>query len=385
MTEPLLRRNSVLGAEIEAVSGTPETIQAADLLLVYDVSPDFSIETLNRQFLRSSLGQNPPLAGFREAVLDFSTELLPSGTAGTAPEVGDLLRACGFSVATKAASHVVYTPRNSSLESATLKLYQDEISHRLQGARGNLEMVLEAGQIGRMNWHFEGIDFSYDDESNIAGTAYTTAYPPVVMGCTFTLGGYEAVIPGLTINMQNELTRSRDVSPSHGTRRIMLTARNPIASCSPEAVTRATHDFFDEWDSTTKLWLRIVVGTVAGRICEINCPRVYITDMGFSDRDGIIANDIELMLCEILNVPTSFTLGAGSNTTTLVSASFTTNDEYNGALVTMLTGDEAGETAIITDTVAGSTSITVSPALSGSPSLGETFSISDKDIHIMYR
>lgn len=70
-------------------------------------------------------------------------------------------------------------------------------------------------------------------------------------------------------------------------------------------------------------------------------------------------------------------LQAGSSTTAIVLASgeISADDLYVGQIFEMTDGGEAGEQRIIIDSVASTDTITVWPALSGSPSVGEAYKI----------
>ncbi len=67
--------------------------------------------------------------------------------------------------------------------------------------------------------------------------------------------------------------------------------------------------------------------------------------------------------------------GAPSSTVLQTDLAEVTNDHYNNMVFVMTSGDEAGEVRRISDYVGASGTITVDPALSGSPSSTETFAI----------
>lgn len=70
-------------------------------------------------------------------------------------------------------------------------------------------------------------------------------------------------------------------------------------------------------------------------------------------------------------------LQAGSTTTSLVLASgeITADNLYIGAVIEITSGTYSGEKAVITDSVASTDTVTVFPALSGSPSLSDGYTI----------
>jgi hypothetical protein len=64
---------------------------------------------------------------------------------------------------------------------------------------------------------------------------------------------------------------------------------------------------------------------------------------------------------------------------------FTTNDLYNGARLTFNTGTYANKARIISDTIAASTTVTLETALGGAPGVADVFTISKKELQILFR
>lgn len=94
-----LWRNQLLLAEIEGTSGSGET-PAVGTDAVYaeniQVTPNFQIEETQGHI--GSLDSEAPIVGGGGMQMSFAIPLKGSGTAGTAPEMDAILRACGLAV-----------------------------------------------------------------------------------------------------------------------------------------------------------------------------------------------------------------------------------------------------------------------------------------------
>ncbi len=94
---PYLRaRNAVILAKIESTEGTENAPAVTDAILVENpqLNPAATLITTNE--VTGTLDGAGPIVGGMKMDLSFDVYLKGSGTAGTAPEVGDLLKACGW-------------------------------------------------------------------------------------------------------------------------------------------------------------------------------------------------------------------------------------------------------------------------------------------------
>lgn len=104
---PLLNRKRTLLAKIESSYGVdPTPTGAANAVLVsnLNVTP-MSTELVDRDLIRPFLGNSEQLHAAIYAMAEFECEVAGSGTAGTAPAWGPLMRACGFSQTVLGTAH----------------------------------------------------------------------------------------------------------------------------------------------------------------------------------------------------------------------------------------------------------------------------------------
>ena len=89
--------------------------------------------------------------------MNFKVELVPSGTAGTAPAWGPLLRACACAQVIVAGTSVTYNPISDNHESVTIHLWIGGTRYVLNGARGTCIFRLNAQGIPYMEFAFKGL------------------------------------------------------------------------------------------------------------------------------------------------------------------------------------------------------------------------------------
>ena len=164
MASVLTRRRLIL-AKAESVYGTdsvPTGASNAILVRNLEIQPLLS-ENVSRDLVRPYMGQADQLLAQTRVEVSFEVELAGSGTAGTAPAYGPILKACGLSETIVASTSVTYAPVSTSFSSVSIYYHEDGIRHRLTGCRGTFEISAEVGQIPR-------IAFTSQVSKPIAGT-----------------------------------------------------------------------------------------------------------------------------------------------------------------------------------------------------------------------
>jgi len=194
-----LVRNSAILAKIESSYGVdPTPTGAANAMLVSNLSANvLNANNVDRALIRAYLGGSEQLVGTVYKSLDFEVELASSGTLGTAPPWGPLLRACGFAETVTAVTRVDYTPVSDALESVTLHYHDDGVLHKLLGARGSFELKAGIGERPVLAFKFIGIDGGDTAVANPSLTLTAWQKPLVItdtntgdvtLGCTYATG-----------------------------------------------------------------------------------------------------------------------------------------------------------------------------------------------------
>lgn len=284
----LLEQRTQIAAKIETTEGSAETLSASDVFLAANVKFTPNVAINDRNNMTTSLSKWAGIPGLTSARLEFDVELKGSGTAGTAPALGKLLKACGFGETVQSGTSVTYKPASTSIASITLAAYQDGVIKKIWGARGNVSLKLEAGGIGWLHFDFVGANFSVTDGSMFTtGVTYEATKPVAFLSANFSIDSYQALIGSLEINMNNEVSLRKDVNSESGYKSAVIVGRRPVMTIDPEQVTVATYDFYTKLRSGSEGSLTLTLSGGAGNTCTITAPKVQYTGISDDVRDGM--------------------------------------------------------------------------------------------------
>lgn len=290
MAGGLLMRNTAVLAKIETVYGTdPVPTGAANAILVTDVSPrPMEMQTVDRALIRPFLGNSEQLPTQIYNGVEFSVELAGSGTAGTAPAMGPLLRACGFAETVSAGTSVAYAPVSTGMESVTLYVNIDGVQHKSVGARGTVAFSFKNNERPMARFNFTGLFVPVADAALPAVTLTAWKKP---LPCnrtntpTFTLHSYAALLDDLQIDMANQVVYRGLIG---GAEFVRITDRKPAGSVLMEAVKVADKNWWTSIQNATNGALELVHGLTAGNIVEVDAPNVQMYSPTYQDQDGIL-------------------------------------------------------------------------------------------------
>jgi len=169
----MLVNREVLLAKIETTyNRDPAPVAGTDAVLAEALAwSNAGLKMVERPALRANIGKLKSLYAGSMMALSITCEMKGSGAAGTAPEIGPLLRACGCSETISGGVSVTYKPVSTGHESVTLYLYQDGTRLKLTGCRGNAEFSLSAGGKPMITFNLTG--HTYEKGTATAGAAST--------------------------------------------------------------------------------------------------------------------------------------------------------------------------------------------------------------------
>lgn len=286
----LLFRNVALLAKLETTYGTdPTPTGAANAVLLSELTVQpMNMQTVDRALIRPFLGNNEQLPTQIYNGLTFSVELAGSGTAGTAPAIGPLLRACGFAETISAGVSVSYAPVSAAFESLTFYANLDGVLHKGLGARGNVSFTFQNNDRPMANFTFTGLFVPIADATPPTVTLSAWKKP---LPCnrtntpTFTLHGYAGMLDNLQIDMANNVQYRGLIG---GAEFVRLTDRKPAGSVLMEAVKVADKDWWTSITAATTGALELVHGLTAGNIVEVDAPNVQLHTPTYQDQNGIL-------------------------------------------------------------------------------------------------
>ena len=302
---PLLTRKRLIVAKIESTYGTDPTPTGANAILVrnLEITP-LEAETVNRDLVRPYLGASDQLLAQTRVSMTFEVEMAGSGTAGTAPAYGPLLKSCGLSETVVVSTSVTYAPVSSSFSSVTLYMNVDGILHKITGARGTFTLSGEVSQIPTISFTFTGIYNAPTDTAQLTPT-YSNQATPVIFKETntsaFQLFSYAGCLQSFSFDIANEIVYRELVGCS---KEILLTNRAPNGTVMIEAPLLAAKDFFAAAIATSTGNLTFQHGQTAGNILTFTAAQADLGGPTYADQDGI-----QMLNIPYIAVPTS----AGNN------------------------------------------------------------------------
>ena len=283
-----LTRKGLIIAAKESTYGTDATPVGADAIKVANINiTPLQSDVVSRQIVRPFLGNPEQLLANQRVELTFDVELTGSGTAGTYPAYGILIEACGFNVATVAATSVTYTPLSATFPSATLYYFNDGIRHKLTGARGSFSLAAEVGQIPTLSFTFMGI-YNAPGDVTPPSTTYNDQADPVIFKAGNTTGfelfSYAGCLQSVSMDLSNEMVYRELINC---TKQVLITNRAPNGTVVIEAPDIADHDYFADATGADTGNLIFQHGQTAGNIVTFSSPQTDLGSPTYSDQDGV--------------------------------------------------------------------------------------------------
>ncbi len=282
--------------KIEAVSGTPETLAAADGFLAFPAGElDHKREVYKREPYRETLSPLPSVMGKYSGKIPFMVELAGSGVAGTPPAYGKVIKGCGFGETIVTNTSVAYAPASLLIPTLTGAAYMDGVIHKIWGAAGNLKLGLQVGKPGLLSLDYQGAGFTQTDGAMLTGVTYSDVVPPSFLGCTFQVDGCDFWVDKVDFDMKNAIALRSGPGPASGYASAYITGREGQVTLDPEMVLASTKDIWTMWAAGSVVVMNIVMGTTPGNIVTIT-SNFQIQDVKFGNRNKIRTNPITALM-----------------------------------------------------------------------------------------
>jgi Phage tail tube protein len=302
----LYRKRTVL-IKTEATYGTDSTPTGSDACQVrnLEVTPVQS-DIVSRDLIRPYLGASPQLIANNRVQVTFEVEYSGSGTAGTAPRYGSLLKACGFSETVVATTSVTYAPVSTSFSSVTMYYSTDGVRHKVTGARGTYSLNLTANQIPVINFTMTGQYVAPTDTADPTPTFTNQATPKIFNDTNttaFTLfSETDLPLQSCQLDIGNEVVYRELINSD---KEVLIVNRSGSGTLMIEMPTLASHDFFADAVASTTGNLSIVHGTTGGNIVTLASAAnaISLGAPAYSEDSGIV----------MLNLPFTLVPGTSGN------------------------------------------------------------------------
>ena len=275
--------------KIESSYGTTPTISGSDYLEVLDlnIEPIVSDEA-ERQIISGYFGNYPVELVNKRANVTFSCYLSGSGTAGTAPKYGDLLKACNMTQAIVSSTSVTYSPNSSTAgDSVTFYVNYNNVRQLVKGSRGSFNIEMTAGELPVINFTFTGT-FATPTDSSIPTPTKSNQATPVAFGNSNTTGfqlfSYAGACQSWSFDMANEVV-FRSLVGSTDT--VQITDRKPTGTVVLEAVAMSAKNFIDAASNSAQGNNILIHGTQAGNKCQVSCPQTDLGAITYEESDMV--------------------------------------------------------------------------------------------------
>ena len=307
---PKLHRKRSILAKAESSYGTdPTPTGSANYVQVIDlnIEPVVSDE-VSRDLIRPYMGNYEVIPANTRVNVTFDVEMAGSGSAGTAPKYGAILKACALSETVVSSTSVTYAPVTTPSDSVTLFVNYDGIRHKVTGARGTFSINCEVNNIPRISFSLTGIFNAPTDTALPTVTVSNQASPLIFKnGSTsnFALYGFAAALQSWNLDFNNEVIYRELVG---GTKEVLITDRRPSGTAVVEAVALSSHNFFTDATGTstgTNTWLH---GTTAGNKVTVSCPQTDLGQPTYEESDGITMLSLPFMATPTASANNEFSL-----------------------------------------------------------------------------
>lgn len=298
----------LLLAKKEVTYGTDPVPVAAQTLWAEDVTHKLTGSRVTPNPAKPGVGPVADHTYGEHAEVSFKIPLNGSGTAGTAPKWGPIMKACGWAETLVAVTSVTYAlMANPRLADSMTLVWRDgnRRLHKVLGWRGRVGFELTAGQRPMLTFTGKGLYVPVDTAG--AELAHADAdftgwndVKPVAQGTTtFSFAG----ITGLGIRElgfdQSDNVRFIDVPEQENVELVgdrTFTGKLKTTTPLPSALNYET-----KWTAGTVDVFALVHGATAGKIVTIN-GRTQILDPAYS-RD----NGDDVISCGLKLVPSALT------------------------------------------------------------------------------
>lgn len=285
----LLTENVVTFAKVESTYGTNAGVAAADALLTSQAKlTPFEASYVARNLDKPNSGADQELVTGIHALVEFKCELSGSGTLGTAPAFGKLIRACRWQEIVVAVTSVRYTPYRPATTSLTIEFYMDGQMHRMLGARGTFTIEFDSQNIPYLAFKFWGLYTGPTTSAPPATTGWSGFQIPDVVNFENTpvpnLHGHSGVFKGFKFDAGSDVKYRNNP----GEELVEIMRHACTGSIVMHAPVLSTKNYFTTVESNALGAFKIEHGTVAARkwFLESVGNRCQLLRPRYGDDDG---------------------------------------------------------------------------------------------------
>ncbi|MDH4572469.1 phage tail tube protein [Salinicola acroporae] len=293
-------RKKLLLVAPEAEDDAGADLQNAVVITVseLDNSP-YEGDRVTRDRLREYFGAVPEANAAPYATVTATVPIAGSGTVGTPPAYGLLLRACSMSESIEEGVSVTYQPATNNAESVCLWFVEDGQLQKVPGARGTVEWSFTVKQYPTMSFTFTGLYKRPEALTNPINKQPTNTIAELIVNNQNTpdrsVHGFKAVLQSLSLNVGNTV----EFVSKLGKEQSEVTNREGAGSVEIEAPDITTKNYFEAIESHEVITLEpvtLVHGTNPGNIVTVAAPKVQLSTISRSDSSGTVHYTMDMRL-----------------------------------------------------------------------------------------
>lgn len=255
---------------------------------VNEFSPEpYAGDTATYNELRPYLGASPEVNVAPNTALSITVPLVGSGSAGSPPAFGALLRACGLAE-TVSTSSVVYNPISEEFETCTIYYVLDNQLHKMTNAIGTPSINVTAGDFPTIQFDMIGTYNHPEAAGQYSGTppSQPTVIPANHINTVCSVQGYKAMTQSYVLN--------GNTSPTHrsliGGEEFRITDRDSGGTVQFDAPDLSQKDFFSAVETSngvTKGVIELTHGTQSGNTVKVTESQAQLSSISVQDQDGV--------------------------------------------------------------------------------------------------
>ena len=233
--------------KIETVKGTDSVpVVGTNAIRIKSGKILASADVLTRSTVKQTMGNIAHLIGKQTLQLELEVELKPSGAAGTAPEYGPLLRACGMLETLVAVTSAAYEPLSTSANHKSLSIYwyEDGLLWKLLGAVGKASFDAQIGAIGGFKFTFMAAYAAPTAVSAPTGAVYQSAAPIVMSSADVITDGATIKVGAFSFDDGTDVQHHYTTGQSE----FIVAGRQPKIKLTKDSISTAA-----EWTAVTAM------------------------------------------------------------------------------------------------------------------------------------
>lgn len=292
--------NEVILFKTETSYGVDPTPTAgSNAILVRNASWSQEVRMAERLAVRASLGKLQSVFAGELRKVTFECEIKGSGAAGTAPEIGPLLEACGMDETVVGATSVTYQPVSSNHESGTIYFYEGGRKlHIMTGCRGNVQFVATGGDIMLAQFEFTGHYTQATDQSQ-PSPSYNSQVPRALINMSgLALNGVSTIVArSFSVNLNNTVEFGPSLAAADGYGQGIITDRNVTGEIEIETELDSVIDIDSLHAAGTRFAFDSgLLGSTAGNRFRLTTPAssTYITGSSPGEGNGLRLRTVQL-------------------------------------------------------------------------------------------